>query len=75
VEPRERWNLLDRDVLAWYAAAPNREKFLKTVQELRYIVEPEAAALAATRRSAAQMAAIGQACRDMGSAKSIAART
>ena len=75
VEPRERWNLLDRDVLAWYAAAPNREKFLKTVQELRYIVEPEAAALAATRRSAPQMAAIGQACREMGSAETIVVRT
>src|SRR5512138_3654 len=47
VEPRERWNLLDRDVLAWYAASPHREQFLRTVQEFRYIVEPEAAALAA----------------------------
>ncbi len=22
--PRERWNLLDRDVLAWYATSPDR---------------------------------------------------
>ena len=27
VEPKERWNLLDRDVLAWYATSPNREPF------------------------------------------------
>src|SRR3954471_11577846 len=58
VEPRDRWNLLDRDVLAWYAASPNREGFLKTVQEFRYIIEPEATALAAERRSDEQMAEI-----------------
>ena len=34
-------------MLAWYAASPNREGFLKTVQEFRYIIEPEATALAA----------------------------
>src|SRR5262249_30265940 len=49
VEPRERWNLLDRDVLSWYSASPNREAFLRTVQEFRYIIEPEATALAAER--------------------------
>ena len=32
VEPRERWNLLDRDVLGWYAASPDRESFLWGVQ-------------------------------------------
>ena len=47
VEPRERWNLLDRDVLAWYATSPDREVFLKTVQEFRHIIEPEATAFAA----------------------------
>ena len=62
VEPRDRWNLLDRDVLAWYAASPDREGFLKTVQEFRYIIEPEATALAAERRSDEQMAEISQAC-------------
>jgi DNA-binding FadR family transcriptional regulator len=75
VEPRERWNLLDRDVLSWYAAAPNQAKFLRTVQEFRYIVEPEAAALAAARRSEQQLAEITKACQDMGSAKTLIART
>ena len=46
VEPRERWNLLDRDVLGWYAMSPDREQFLRTVQEFRHIIEPEATALA-----------------------------
>jgi DNA-binding FadR family transcriptional regulator len=75
VEPRDRWNLLDRDVLAWYAASPNREGFLKTVQEFRYIIEPEATALAAERRSDEQMAEISQACADMGNAEALQERT
>lgn len=75
VEPRERWNLLDRDVLAWYASSPDREKFLKTVQEFRYIVEPEAAALAASRRTDAQMEEISRACREMGASTTLQART
>ena len=68
VEPKERWNLLDRDVLAWYATAPDREVFLRTVQEFRHIIEPEASAFAAMRRSDEQMAEISLACREMGEA-------
>jgi DNA-binding FadR family transcriptional regulator len=75
VEPRDRWNLLDRDVLAWYASSPNREEFLKTVQEFRYIIEPEATALAAVRRTDEQMAEISQACADMGTAQALQDRT
>ncbi len=75
VEPRERWNLLDRDVLAWYATGPDREVFLKTVQEFRHIIEPEATAFAAMRRTEEQMAEISQACREMGDASSLQERT
>ncbi|TIS55436.1 FadR/GntR family transcriptional regulator [Mesorhizobium sp.] len=75
VEPKERWNLLDRDVLAWYATAPDREMFLRTVQEFRHIIEPEASAFAAMRRSEEQMAEISQACREMGEATSLQERT
>ena len=74
VEPRARWNLLDRDVLAWYMATPERARFLKSVQEMRRIFEPEAAALAAVHRDAAQMAAISVACRDMGTATTLESR-
>ena len=65
VEPRARWNLLDRDVLAWYAATPGREHLLTSVQQMRRIFEPEAAALAAEHHDAEQMVAITAACRDM----------
>lgn len=75
LEPRERWNLLDRDVLSWYASSPDREAFLRTVQEFRYIIEPEATAMAATRRTEAQMAEISQACREMGVATTLGERT
>lgn len=75
VEPRERWNLLDRDVLGWYATSPDRVAFLRTVQEFRHIIEPEATAFAAMRRSDEQMAEISKACRDMGAATTLEERT
>ncbi|MFA6156777.1 FadR/GntR family transcriptional regulator [Mesorhizobium sp.] len=71
VEPKERWNLLDRDVLAWYATSPDREAFLRTVQEFRLIIEPEASAFAALRRTDEQMEEISKACREMGEAASL----
>lgn len=74
VEPRERWNLLDRDVLSWYSSVPDREGFLRTVQEFRYIIEPETAAFAAVRRSEEQMQAISGACRDMAQSTSFLER-
>src|SRR4051794_40053417 len=33
VEPRERWNLLDRDVMAWHRAAMDATVFLHSLQE------------------------------------------
>ena len=37
VEPRERWNLLDRDVMAWHRAALDERTFLLSLQEIRRI--------------------------------------
>jgi DNA-binding FadR family transcriptional regulator len=75
VESRDRWNLLDRDVLSWYAGAPDAMGFLRTVQEFRYIIEPEAAALAAERRTEAEMAEITRALNGMGNAPTLSDRT
>ena len=55
VEPRERWNLLDRDVLAWHCAAMDRKTLLLSIQEVRRVLEPGAAALAAAKRTPAQL--------------------
>ncbi len=55
VLPRNRWNLLDPDVLAWaFAGEPDME-FVRGLFELRAIVEPAAAALAAERRDRADL--------------------
>ncbi|MGV3552081.1 FadR/GntR family transcriptional regulator [Rhizobium sp.] len=75
VESRDRWNLLDRDVLSWYASAPDAMGFLKTVQEFRYIIEPEAAALAAERRTEEEMIEITRALDGMGNAPTLSDRT
>ena len=49
VLPRGRWNLLDPEVLAWaFAGEPDR-KFVRDLFELRAVVEPAAAGLAAQR--------------------------
>lgn len=50
VLPRDRWNLLDPDVLAWAFAGEPDINFIRGLFELRAIVEPAAAALAAQRR-------------------------
>ncbi len=50
VLPRNRWNLLDPDVLAWAFAGEPDVAFVRGLFELRAIVEPAAAALAADRR-------------------------
>jgi len=55
VEPRTRWNMLDRDVLDWHRAAMDRKAFLASTQEARRLVEPGIAELAARKHSPAQL--------------------
>ena len=50
VLPRNRWNLLDPEVLAWAFAGEPDIQFVRDLFELRAIVEPAAAKLAARRR-------------------------
>src|SRR4051812_19849255 len=50
VLPRQRWNLLDPDVLAWAFMGEPDEQLIRSLFELRLIMEPAAAGLAATRR-------------------------
>jgi DNA-binding FadR family transcriptional regulator len=70
VQPRERWNLLDRDMLGWYCSAMDPRQFLADIQQVRLILEPEAAALAAVNRTEEQMQAIEVAMRAMWEARS-----
>src|SRR3954449_9652966 len=58
VQPRDAWNLLDRDVLVWYCAAAERSHFLASMHQVREILEPESAALAAVNHTGEQMRGI-----------------
>jgi DNA-binding FadR family transcriptional regulator len=73
VQPKESWNLLDRDVLAWYCVATDYWQFLASMQQVRRILEPEAAALAAVNHSPAQLGAIEAAWAGMRDAASLVA--
>lgn len=54
--PREVWHLLDPQVLAWSGASLD-PAVVRSLLECRQLIEPAAAAMAAQRASAAQLAA------------------
>ena len=56
VQPPQRWNLLDPQIIGWMLSEEStHETLLSALSELRLIVEPEAAALAADRATARQI--------------------
>jgi len=65
VSARDRWNLLDPDVLAWSFVQEPSEAFVRDLFELRMIVEPAAAELAAERRDKDDLARMGEALDEM----------
>lgn len=65
VSPRDQWHLLDPDVIAWIFRTAPDDDLLGALFELRRIVEPPAAALAATRRTDAQVARMTAALKEM----------
>jgi DNA-binding FadR family transcriptional regulator len=65
VRPRDQWNMLDPDLLGWQMRSRPVDAFAADLFEIRRIIEPEAAALAATRASHADVAKIQQAYDDM----------
>jgi len=65
VSERSRWNVLDPEVLAWTFASEPSEALIRDLFELRMIVEPPAAALAAERRNGADLADMGHALGEM----------
>jgi DNA-binding FadR family transcriptional regulator len=56
-EPRQ-WHLLDPDVISWIFSGTPDERLLSGLFELRALVEPAAAALAAQRRTPEQLRAM-----------------
>ena len=65
VSQPEHWHLLDPDVLAWIFEFEPDEALLKSLFELRRIVEPQAAALAAKRRTEPHLHAMTEALEGM----------
>lgn len=55
INERRKWNLLDPDVLAWQIQCGASDEFLRDLFELRLMVEPQAAELAALRRDEGQL--------------------
>ena len=61
VRPKADWNMLDPEVLSWHLQSTPTEAFVEELFVLRQMVEPAAAALAATARSRATIDRIAEA--------------
>ncbi len=67
VNPREQWSLLDVDVLAWQLSTQADSAMLLQLMEVRQLFEPQAAAWAAKRAKASEVADILEAVNAMSS--------
>jgi DNA-binding FadR family transcriptional regulator len=65
VTPRSHWNLLDPDIMGWIFEGEPSEKFIRDLFDLRMIIEPAAAALAAQKRTGQHLATMGHALESM----------
>jgi DNA-binding FadR family transcriptional regulator len=73
VRPRADWNLLDPDLLRWQGQARPTPEFLENLAEVRGIVEPAGARLAAQRRTDEDLALLRAALAAMAAAADTAA--
>jgi DNA-binding FadR family transcriptional regulator len=58
VRERAAWNMFDQDVIGWHLEAGIDGRFLGDLAEIRLAIEPRAAALAAERRTQADLDAM-----------------
>lgn len=65
VNPRKNWALFDPDVLRWMFSRSPTMASVQNLFELRMMVEPDAADLAAQRRTAEQLSAMGHSLEEM----------
>jgi len=56
VQPAERWNWFDRDVVDWQSRIGFPAQLLDDLQELRAVIEPQAVRLACSRATAQEIA-------------------
>jgi DNA-binding FadR family transcriptional regulator len=71
VRPREAWNLLDVDVLDWYSRVAEPMAFALKLQEMREMIEPYAAGLAAASHTAQTFAELDAAHAAMVTARNV----
>lgn len=69
VRPRHDWHMLDPDVLHWLMQATPQQEFFNTLSSVRWVIEPAAAALAATNATTEDVASIGEAYQRMEAAR------
>lgn len=69
VRERRFWNLFDPEILRWHAETGVKPAFLFSLGEMRLALEPEAAGLAALRRTPAHLAELDAALALMAAAK------
>jgi DNA-binding FadR family transcriptional regulator len=65
VQPRDQWHLLDPDIVAWSFVVAPPVDYVRSLFELRLIIEPEAASLAALRKTPRDLARMGYALEQM----------
>ncbi|TCO45593.1 DNA-binding FadR family transcriptional regulator [Kribbella antiqua] len=68
VRPRSDWHLLDADMIRWHLDDDVRPELLEELHEVRGIVEPAAARLAALRAEESHLVALDKALESMASA-------
>lgn len=69
VRAREHWNLLDSDVIRWRSEVGDTAAVLRDLAEVRAVVEPSAASIAAHRRDESDLAELDAALADMTAAE------
>lgn len=65
VRPKSEWNMLDPEVLAWRSGSATDDVLDRELHELREMIEPQAALLAAQRRNAGDLEKIRDAFHEM----------
>jgi len=61
----ERWNYLDADILSWQLATDDSGQLIEELYELRHLIEPMAASLAACNARAADIKVLREAYQQM----------
>lgn len=71
VQPRSSWNMLDADVMRWHTAAVADPALFDQLTEVRAVVEPAAARMAAERATDDDLAALTDALAAMSAAQDV----